>query len=334
MDVDMGRKIKVPNMNRRPTLENIQPPSQEDLRRVLNIANARERTAIAFIAFAGLRPEVLGSYKGTDGLRLRDLPEVKVKKGGIEIQRIPTIVRVPERLSKVGHSYITFLGPEGCEYLSAYLQERRAMGEDISPDSPIIVPKEVRSIKFIVTINIGDIIRKPMRRAGVQGPPYILRSYFATRTMMAESKGLLRDWKVFMMGHAGNIEHVYTLHKALPDDVIEKMRKGYEAALQYLETTPKRPGDDPIKRVVDILLMERGYNEEEIKGLDLEGKTDEEIAEILSKGPKAGNHKQRIVSVAELPEVLEQGCEFKAMLPDGKAIVSVAPLLHLSPPER
>ena len=323
---ELGRKITIPNANRRPTLENVTIPSQDQLRRVLNIANARERTAIAFIAFSGLRPEVLGSYKGDDGLRFCDLPEIKVKDGQMEIKETPIMVKVPERLSKVGHSYFTFLGPEGCEYLSAYVQERKALWEHITLDSPVIVPKGYRAKQFIQTINIGDLIRKPMRRAGVSGPPYIFRSYFASRAMLAESNGLLRDYRVFFMGHKGDIEHVYSLHKQVPPDTVEAMRKGYEAALQYLETIPKASKDDSVKELITFLLTDRGLSEEDIEKMGLEEKTSAELLEILKQTPKAalkqnGNHMQKVISIQDLPRALDEGWEFKATLPDGRAIV-------------
>jgi hypothetical protein len=36
---------------------------------------------------------------------------------------------------------------------------------------------------------------------------------------------IIRDWRVFRMGHKGDMEHKYTLNKGrLPEDLIEKMR--------------------------------------------------------------------------------------------------------------
>jgi hypothetical protein len=66
----------------------------------------------------------------------------------------------------------------------------------------------------IRTSNIGDAIRLPIRRAGFPWRPYVLRSYFETQMVIAESKGwVIRDYRQFFMGHSGDIEHVYTLNK-------------------------------------------------------------------------------------------------------------------------
>jgi hypothetical protein len=56
--------------------------------------------------------------------------------------------------------------------------------------------------------------------------------------MIGEMHGvIIRDFRVFWMGHRGDIEHTYTLNKRLPEDVIEKMRSAYRKAFdRYLIT--------------------------------------------------------------------------------------------------
>ncbi|NIM44299.1 MAG: site-specific integrase, partial [Nitrososphaeria archaeon] len=53
----------------------------------------------------GLRIKTLGNYEGGDGLRVKDLPELVVRDGGVEFERVPTIVMVRRYLSKAGHQY-------------------------------------------------------------------------------------------------------------------------------------------------------------------------------------------------------------------------------------
>jgi hypothetical protein len=61
---------------------------------------------------------------------------------------------------------------------------------------------------FIRSTNVGDVIRDGIRKAGFPWRHYVLRSYFDTEMMLAESKGLvLRDYRQFWMGHKGDIEH-------------------------------------------------------------------------------------------------------------------------------
>lgn len=274
------RKIRVPGASRRPALKDAHIPLQEELRRVLNVAGPKARTAIALMAFAGLRPETMGTYLGDDGLRIGDFVEATVEEGVLTFSTIPAMILVPERLSKTGRPYFTFLGPEGCDYLVAYVRQRAEAGERVTERSPLITPLKVDK-DFIRSLNIGNVIRKPMRAAGLKEPPYIWRSYFASRAMLAEGKGLSRDYREFMMGHKGDIAHVYALHKKLPPDTVEAMRQGYDTALEFLETMSHRPR---VQRMTSPI-------------------------------------RQRIVPLEQLDAALFEGWIFKATLPDGRAII-------------
>ena len=276
--ISITKKIKIPGANRRPSLKNETVPSQDDLKKILNAADTRERVAISLVAFSGLRLEVVGDYTGTDGLTIGDFPEMEIKDGTVSFSKTPTLVQVREELSKTDNRYFTFLGPEGCGYIKSYLESRIQHGEKLNKDSPLIVPVRQKP-HFISTINIGDIIRGPMRLAGNNNRPYVLRSYFATQTMQAESKGMLRDWRVFMMGHKGDIEHVYTLNKNhLSTELVDKMREAYSGALQYLETTYDT------SKITDVFT--EAYRQLAIDVYDLEpeevaGKSMSEIAPII-----------------------------------------------------
>src|SRR2546427_668162 len=231
-------------------------------------------TAIALIAFSGLRPEALGTYLGDDGLRLRDFVEAQVTQNQLICKPVETKIEVPERLSKTGRAYFTFLGPEGCEYLNAYLRERAEAGETISTVSPLITPRKVEK-PFMRTVNVGDLLRKPMRAAGLKEPPYIWRSYFASRAMLAESRGFSRDYRLFVMGHKGDIKQVYSLHKKIPPDAVEAIRRGYRAALGFLETTKSADREGELKAMFrKQILVVAGLTDAEIDKMDIEGLSD------------------------------------------------------------
>jgi integrase len=53
-------------------------PTKEELRRILLSATKQSRVAIALMAYSGLRPESLGNYQGSDGLKLADLPDLEI----------------------------------------------------------------------------------------------------------------------------------------------------------------------------------------------------------------------------------------------------------------
>ena len=327
----LTRKIRIPGAGRRPSLRDAHIPSQEELRQVLNVADARARTAIALIAFSGLRPEALGSYLGDDGLRLRDFVEVRVAQDQLTCKPVPTKVEVPERLSKTGRPYFTFLGPEGCEYLNAYLRERAETGETITNASPLITPRKVDK-PFMRTINVGDLVRKPMRAAGLKEPPYIWRSYFASRAMLAESRGFSRDYRLFVMGHKGDIQHVYSLHKKIPPDAVEAVRRGYRAALDFLETTKSADRDAELKALFrKQILLVAGLTESEVDKIDIETMSDADVQRIVREKlvgaatPKGDGHvnggKQKVVPLTAVETYLEQGWAWVTQLPDDRAVV-------------
>jgi hypothetical protein len=139
-----------------------------------------------------LRLEVLGDYLGNDGLEIMDLPELAIRNSKVDFKEIPTIIMVRKNLSKTSNQYLTFLCDEGCKYL----EWRLSRGERLTSQSAIITPKRKDLVgEHIRTLNIGDMMRKPIRDAGFQWRPYVLRRYFDTRMMMAESDGLvMRDW--------------------------------------------------------------------------------------------------------------------------------------------
>ena len=113
-------------------------PLRDDLKRLLNIMDAKTRVAVSLIAFGGQRPEVIGTYKGKDGLQFGDLTEAHFEENGqLVFDRIPTRADVRAILSKTKKPYYFFLGPEACAYLQAYVAERVARGEKLTKNSPV-----------------------------------------------------------------------------------------------------------------------------------------------------------------------------------------------------
>ena len=325
-DKQIKKPIRIRHASWTTTLSNESIPSQDELKAILNVASPQQRTAIALVAFSGLRLEVLGNYNGTGGLRIDDFEEIRIDRETVTFHKVPAMIRVRNELSKTGNSYFTFIGPEGCDYVRAYLEKRLREGEELGDKSPLIVPVR-RSAKFITTINIGDIIRKPMRLAGSEQRPYVLRSYFATRSMQAEGSGLLRDWRVFMMGHKGDIEHTYTMNKGrLKEDLIEQMREGYEAALPFLETSKQSvpmSSADFVKSMISALNPQEGVSkadQAELARLIREKLMKEQNQQNIIDSVKSHSI-QRVVQISELDGYLRGGYEFVHELPDSRIIV-------------
>jgi hypothetical protein len=328
-DVELRHKIKIRGANETPTLKDERVPTKEELHRILLSASKQARVASILLAHAGLRPETIGDYQGQDGLTIRDLPELKIDGSKVTFESIPTKIVVRSSLSKARHQYFSFLTEEACGYLKDYLEERARNGEKLSPDSGIVRPK-VAEKPFIRTVNIGDMMRLAIRKAGYPWRPYVLRAYFDTQLMLAESKGLvMRDYRMFWMGHKGDIENRYTTNKhRLPQNVIDDMRQAYERSQEYLQTTKAEAGEEKIKETFKRqLLAVAGLSEQEIAKYDVTDMTDEELHNLVRQrllGVLANNgSRQKVVAICDVERYVREGWEYVAAIPNDRAIIKV-----------
>ena len=328
-DVELRHKIKIRGANETPSLKDERVPTKEELHRILLSAGKQARVASILLAHAGLRPETIGDYQGRDGLTIRDLPELKIDGSKMTFETIPTKIIVRSSLSKARHQYFTFLTEEACEYLKDYLEERARNGEKLSPDSGIVRPK-VAEKPFIRTVNIGDMMRLAIRKAGYPWRPYVLRAYFDTQLMLAESKGLLmRDYRTFWMGHKGDIENRYTTNKhRLPQTVIDDMREAYKRSQDHLQTTKAEVGEEKIKETFKKqLLAVAGFSEEEAAKYDVADMSDEELHNMVRQrllGVMAKNgSRQKVVAVRDVERYVSEGWEYVASMPNDRAIIKI-----------
>jgi hypothetical protein len=325
--VELKRKIKIRGANDTPSLRDERVPTKDELHHVLLSASKQARVASILVAHGGLRLESIGDYRGQDGLTIRDLPELQIGHGEVTFETVPTIVVVRPSLSKARHQYFTFLTEEACGYLKDYVEERSRNGEKLDVRSAIVRPK-VAQKPFIRSINIGDMMRSAIRAAGYPWRPYVLRSYFDTQLMLAESKGLVvRDYRMFWMGHKGDIENRYTTNKhRLPESVIEDMREAYKRSQQFLQTAKGEVGEEKVKEAFKKqLLAVAGFTEEEIAKQELADMTDEEFNNLVRRrllGVTNGS-KQKVVTIGEMERYLAEGWEYVASIANDRAIVKM-----------
>jgi hypothetical protein len=241
-DIKLERRIKVKDGDTAISLESERVPKPSELDQTIAAGNLRAKTATCFVAYAGLRPKSLGNMDASDGLVLGDLPDLVISPDGsnASFKKYPAQVIVRAKLSKAGHRYFTFLNQKGCEILLAYLKERvNKWHEKLTPSTPVLLASGIGGHYergFLATAGVSEIIRRAIRRAGFDWRPYVLRAYFDTQLLIAENNGLIsRDFRVFFMGHKGDMERKYTLAKnMLPDDLITAMIDGYSRACTYL----------------------------------------------------------------------------------------------------
>jgi len=314
--VRLTRPVKVRRAQETPTLADERTPNPEELRRILLAATSRNRVSCSLMAFSGLRPGVLGSYLGDDGLRVKDLPELRISGSEVRFERTPAMVVVRSALSKAGHRYFTFLGEEGCGYLAEYLRARIEDGETLGAESDIIHAEAGHSTlrggnAFIRTINVGDGIRLAIRKGGFAWRPYVLRAYFDTQLLLAESKGkVAHDYRVFWMGHKGSMEARYTTNKGrLPQSLADDMRDAYRRCEPLLSTIPSRSDQDTQMQIAKTMLLGLGYTEEELAKVDLQSLNLATFQELVTKklGASVSELRQKLVDAGELPNYLERG---------------------------
>ena len=280
--IELKRKIKIKNATIPVTLQDEKIPEKKELQEILDAASPRARTAISFIAFAGLRPQSLGDDIGSDGIKLSDISDLVIPDKNnndtkIHFKSIPAKIVVRSSLSKAGHKYFTFLTQQGCQYLLGYLSQRISHGEILTPESPIIAisrgyrfkrvqNKNAKKSQFITTTTIREEIRSALRVI-IKERPYVLRSYFDTNLLLAESHGkIAHDFRVFFMGHKGSMEARYTTNKGrLPESLINEMKRVFMQSEPYLSTRQNNTSKEQDKKEI---LLEMWKEQAKIYGID------------------------------------------------------------------
>ena len=330
--VNVRLKVNIAGEYDTPTIAEERVPNKEELDKIIRMATPRGRVSIALMAFSGLRPESLGNYAGDDGLRLGDLTEAELIADGVEFSKKPTLVVVRKTLSKTKNQYFTFAPEQGALYIKDYVADRVKRGEKISKDSPVLGFDErgMRKNKFLRTTLVTRDIKEAIVKAGFSRRPYVLRAYFDTNMVIAESKGKIsHPYLQFMMGHKGDIEARYSTNKGrLPPDMIEDMREAYKRSQDYLQTMKAEVGEEKIKEAFKRqLLAVAGFSEEEIAKCDIDNMKDEELHNLIRQrllGVMATNgNRQRVVPLPQVEKYLSEGWEYVAALPNERAIIKM-----------
>jgi hypothetical protein len=337
--VNVKLKVNVRGESDAPTIAGERIPGKEELDRILRMATPRARVSIALMAFSGLRPQTLGNYDGTDGVRLGDFPEAEIRQDGVEFTKVPTMLIVRKRLSKARHQYFTFVPQQTITYIQEYLEDRIKKGERLSKDSPLLGfdPRGVKKNKFLRTTLVTRDIREAILRAGFGWRPYVLRAYCDMNMILAESKGKIsHPYLQFIMGHKGDIEARYSTNKGvLPPNMIEDMRKAYKECEPFLSTATQPLEQASIvkeakiealksmaKSLLGIDLVDVKVAREKQLGRELNKDEELELYERELKRLRDGKHNpQRIIHEKELEKYLAEGWQFVSILPSQKILI-------------
>ena len=315
------RQIKISNRNSTPTLDFEEVPTVRQVEDIRISATPRGRICVGGVAYGGLRPEVLGHQHLKDGLKLGDLPELDIE--ALEFETFPTLVVVRPELSKAGHKYRTFFPQETCRDILAYLEKRISYGEVLTEKSAIasVNPNLRRGQwgydsdpenRYIRATIVSRDIRRAMRPT-YSYRPYVLRSYFSTRLLMAVSDRVLdNNYRIYWMGQKGSMAARYSSNKAmLPDDLVENMREAYRRSLRYLLGETLNEDDLRRKQMLDTARI-LGYGDEKLAKLkeilERSRTVEEAVEEFRKLEEKPNNGDYDVVSgEAEMLRRLEEG---------------------------
>ncbi len=243
-DIEIRRNLRIANPDATPTLVNERVPNATELTELFDRANMRSGAIMSLIGKAGLRPEVMGDFDASDGLMIKDLPELDLIEGNAKFAKIPAKIVVRKNLSKAGHNYFTFVTESGAKKILAYLNQRMDDGEVLGPESAVIGPTTKYRMfrgknegkKFLSTARIEHDVRESMRPR-FNWRPYVLRAFFDTQLLIAESRGkIAHDFRVFFMGHKGSMEAKYTTNKSLlPTELADEMWEAFKRSQELLD---------------------------------------------------------------------------------------------------
>ena len=272
-------------------------PKPEELAKLLDIADLREKLIISCLSLAAFREETLSK------LQYRHVKE------DLENGVTPIHVHVEAEITKGKyHDYDTFLGAEAAIYLRLYIEQRRRGSADgrnppetLTDESPLIRDETSHQPKGIGPKQIRKQVHSLYAQAGLlkqlNGRMYdlrvhSLRKYFKTQLL---ALGVQPDYVDYMMGHT-----VDTYHD-IQSIGIDKLRNAYASSGLSIRQKTQISKIETLKEVIRAL----GMNPEQLLTRDAltEGaiahKTTEDLEnhqlQILSSQLKQLIHKEASV---------------------------------------
>ena len=185
-------------------------PTPEELAKIIDIADLRNKVIVSILALSGIRIGTLVK------LQYRHI------KNDLETGVTPINLHIEAEITKGKyHNYDTFIGCEATAYLKTYLDARRIgnerlesvknrgmPSEEITDSSPLIRDRHKTQVKPITPSAVHSIIHTLYRKAGLienggkiryDLRPHSIRKYF--RTQLGANSKIPTDYIEYMMGH-------------------------------------------------------------------------------------------------------------------------------------
>lgn len=255
---------KLPNFDRDAIREDV-VPSQEQLHKIFDAANARLRAVMALQAFSAIR------FKGIKNLKLKHLCDLEVDQTEVIMKTTPMQVHIPketdehEPFEKKGAKHETFIIAEGCKYLKDYLDQRIRNEEKLTKESYVIAQKKGKQVsedwlESMIREHFGKLGYKDVR-------PYVLKKYCENR--MLATPEFKESYQKYFTGWKAGRELItrYGLAVSLSQEQIEQLRSEYSKTEPYLTTDRTVPIED-IEKLREKLTKELEEEREKRKTLE------------------------------------------------------------------
>ena len=199
-----GIQLKLPYKLKRRVRYKDRAPTPEELTRIIDLADLREKVIVSLLALGGFRVGTLVKL------------QYRHAQNDLEQGKTPLQLHVEAEITKGKYAdYDTFVGSKAVEYLKAYLEMRRKgtrniPPETINPQSPLIRAEHAKTVKPLTTSSIHSIVHNLYVKSGIikskkrryELRPHSLRKYF--RTQLGSLNTIPTDYIEYMMGHVMN----------------------------------------------------------------------------------------------------------------------------------
>lgn len=235
-------------------------PKKEELKQLLNHASgARDRAAILILTSSGLRiGTLLGLTAGDTDLNYPDVARIKVENR-------PGRKFSPTNMTG-GQVYFTWITPEAKKALVQYLNERKAAGENVTEESPLIGDAYHKG-EFIAVEAYERVWYRLLKRAGLDtktGKWYKLHLHTLRKYFRSNCVGVDASYRELWMGHKGGyLDESY--FRAEEDKHLREYRKAIQHLTVYstgLEEKKLRA-----RAILDFARLQ-GYGEGELRRLE------------------------------------------------------------------
>jgi integrase len=196
--------------------------SKDEIKKMLAVANHRERVILLVLLTSGMRAQALVQ------LQIRDFEVLPDNVGHFVVY------------ARTRDYYHTFCTPECTSAIRFYLNWRQEMGEEIRPEAPLIrdsikdaFSKKTKTPKPISYIRLWEIMQKLLRKANISNvnlqPNHSFRKFMNTVVANAKANPLFKE---IMLGHSLKLDNMY--YDRDDPTSLEALHQKYLKAVDYL----------------------------------------------------------------------------------------------------